>query len=65
MNYEMQRRDKWMLSQLLPSVPQDLSACWLQTEGCTAQTGQGGKKPPLCPAEKEICVSDSSTSEGW
>lgn len=33
MNYEMQRRDKWILPQHLPSVLQDPSAGWLRDEG--------------------------------
>lgn len=66
----MQRRDKWILSQHLPFVPQDLSACRLRAKGCAAHTyarmqPRPGGKPPYAPADKEIRITNSSTSESW
>lgn len=70
MNYEMQRRDKWILSQHLPSVPQDLSVCRLRAKGCVAHTYTRTQprprgKHPYSPADKEIRITDPGTSEGW
>jgi len=56
----MQRREKRILSQRSPSVPQDPSACRLRAKGCTARTdtraqpGQERSLPIPLPRKKSV-----------
>lgn len=70
MNYEMQRRDKWNLSQHLPSVLAGSERLPAAGEGLRGthvhpHTAQDGREASYSPADKETRITNPGTSEGW